>query len=86
MWFADATTPVGNLPCTNVENLIDIQPNGDANFCVDFPDYIIGNVREYSIKEEWNSKRAERFREYRRKKPLAVCYRCGAKYMSELNR
>jgi MoaA/NifB/PqqE/SkfB family radical SAM enzyme len=85
VWFADATTLVGTLPCTNVERLIDIQPNGDANFCVDFPDYCFGNVREHTIEEVWNSPQAEKFREYRRKQPFAVCYRCGAKYMSELN-
>jgi radical SAM protein with 4Fe4S-binding SPASM domain len=83
-WFSDPTSPVGSLHCTNIEKLIDIQPQGDANFCVDFPDYSIGNVREKTIKEVWNSKRAVRFREYRRKKPLPVCYRCGAKYMSEI--
>jgi radical SAM protein with 4Fe4S-binding SPASM domain len=84
-WFADTTTPVGKLPCTNIERLIDIQPNGGANFCVDFPDYCFGNVREHTIEEVWNSPQAEKFREYRRKKPLAVCYRCGAKYMADLN-
>jgi len=84
VWFGDTITPVGKLHCDNVERLIDIQPNGDANFCVDFPDYVFGNVREHTIDEVWNSRQAERFREYRRKKPLAVCYRCGAKYMSKL--
>jgi MoaA/NifB/PqqE/SkfB family radical SAM enzyme len=84
MWFSDVTTPVGPLHCTNVEKLIDIQPQGDANFCVDFPDYSIGNVREATIEEIWNGARAARFREYRREKLLAVCYRCGAKYMSEI--
>ena len=83
-WFSDAVTPVGKLHCTNVEKLIDIQPNGDANFCVDFIDYAMGNVKEASIAEVWNSPRAERFREYRREQPLAVCYRCGAKFMSEM--
>jgi MoaA/NifB/PqqE/SkfB family radical SAM enzyme len=68
----------------NVERLIDIQPNGDANFCVDFPDYCLGNVREATIEEIWNGDRAERFRDFRRENPLAVCYRCGAKYMSEI--
>jgi len=81
-WFGDATTPVGSPECGNVERLIDIQPSGDANFCVDFPDYGIGNVRESSIAEIWNGPRAEAFREYRRTQPLAVCARCGAKYMS----
>ena len=84
IWFSYSVTPVGSLNCTNVEKLIDIQPQGDANFCVDFPDYCIGNVKGVTIKDIWNSERAVRFREYRRKKPLPVCYRCGAKYMSEI--
>jgi MoaA/NifB/PqqE/SkfB family radical SAM enzyme len=84
-WFADATTPVLSTHCTNVEKLIDIQPDGEANFCVDFIDYSMGNVRHATIAEVWNSERAECFRAYRREKPLAVCYRCGAKYMSEMD-
>jgi MoaA/NifB/PqqE/SkfB family radical SAM enzyme len=83
-WFGDAVTPVGSTACANVEKLIDIQPSGDANFCVDFPDFVIGNVRESTIHDLWNSPRAEAFREYRRKQPLAVCNRCGAKYMAEI--
>jgi radical SAM protein with 4Fe4S-binding SPASM domain len=82
-WFADTQSLVGPLYCQNVEKLIDIQPDGSANFCVDFVDYSFGNVREAGIAELWNGERAEQFREYRRKKPLAVCYRCGAKYMSQ---
>lgn len=81
-WFGDATSPVGSPKCMNVERLIDIQPGGDANFCVDFPDYIIGNVKESTIEAVWNSDRAERFRRYRRQTPLPVCHRCGAKHMS----
>jgi MoaA/NifB/PqqE/SkfB family radical SAM enzyme len=83
IWFSDSKTPVGSPVCNNVERLIDIQPCGRANFCVDFIDYSFGNCREQTIEEAWNSERAELFRTYRRKKPLAVCYRCGAKYMSE---
>lgn len=84
LWFSNSFTPVGSLKCNNVENLIDIQPNGDANFCVDFPDYCIGNVKNSSIKEIWNSPRAIKFRNYRREKPLSVCFRCGAKFISEI--
>jgi radical SAM protein with 4Fe4S-binding SPASM domain len=84
VWFRDPLTPVAATHCTNVEKLIDIQPGGEANFCVDFADYFFGNVREASIEEVWNSEKAMRFREYRRQKSLPVCYRCGAKYMSEI--
>lgn len=83
-WFEDAVTPVGVSRCLNVENLIDIQPSGEANFCVDFPDCSIGNVREATIKELWDGGRAVRFRNYRREKPLSVCHRCGAKYIAEI--
>jgi radical SAM protein with 4Fe4S-binding SPASM domain len=83
-WFQNATIPVKSFPCSNAEKLIDIQPNGDANFCVDTPDYRIGNVRESTVQELWNSNRAEKFREYRRKNRLGACYRCVSKYMSEI--
>jgi MoaA/NifB/PqqE/SkfB family radical SAM enzyme len=83
-WFADATTPVWPQHCTNVEKLIDIQPDGRANFCVDFPDFSFGNVKDATLAQLWNNEQAERFRQYRQQKPLGVCYRCGAKYMSEI--
>jgi len=83
-WFEDSGSVVGSAQCLNVEKLIDIQPNGDANFCIDFPDYSIGNIKDSTIEEIWNSERAEKFRNYRREKPLAICYRCGAKYCSEI--
>lgn len=83
-WFRDVVTPVKSTHCTNVEKLLDIQPTGEANFCVDFPDYCFGNVKESTIQELWNGERARRFREYRRQQPLPVCHRCGAKYMSEM--
>jgi MoaA/NifB/PqqE/SkfB family radical SAM enzyme len=79
-WFEDPALPVGSRNCWNVERLIDIQPDGEANFCIDFPDYSLGNVKKYSIAELWNSERASRFRDYRREQPTAICGRCGAKY------
>jgi len=84
IWFHDQSTQVKSAACMNVEHLIDIQPNGEANVCVDFPDYSIGNVKGASISEVWNSDRARRFREHRRTHALAVCHRCGAKYISEI--
>ena len=82
-WFADTQTPVGYSYCLNIEKLIDIQPDGSVNFCVDFVDYSFGNVKKASIETLWNCEKAERFRLFRRRHPLAVCHRCGAKYMSQ---
>jgi MoaA/NifB/PqqE/SkfB family radical SAM enzyme len=83
-WFTDPVAAVKTSECYNVEALIDIQPNGDANFCVDFPDYTFGNVRNSSIEKLWNGEEAERFRVLRRKQQLGACYRCGAKYMGKI--
>ncbi len=81
-WFSDSTTPVGRRECTNPFKLLDIQPGGDADFCVDFPDYIIGNVAGNSIEEVWNGERAGKFRALLKRGPSPICLRCGAKYMS----
>ncbi len=83
-WFTDPVAQVGSSACASVETLLDVQPDGTVNFCVDFPDYAIGNVREATLAELWRSPKAERFRSYRRQQPLAVCHRCGAKYMGLL--
>jgi radical SAM protein with 4Fe4S-binding SPASM domain len=83
VWFSDALSPVGRTGCNNIENLMDIQPDGNVNFCIDYPDYSFGNVLKSTLGEIWNSPQAEKFREYRRNKPLAVCHRCGAKYITE---
>jgi MoaA/NifB/PqqE/SkfB family radical SAM enzyme len=83
VWFSDAVTPVGPPDCANSERLLDVQPDGRANFCVDFPDYEIGSVLDSTLAELWNGDRAARFRAHRREAPFAVCHRCGAGHMSE---
>ncbi len=83
-WFTAPDSPVGPPGCANVERLIDIQPDGEANSCVDFPDAAFGNVRNSSIAEVWNSELARRFRERRRLGPLGACFRCGARHMADI--
>jgi len=39
------TWKIDDCPCRNPWCLVDIQPNGDVNFCIDFPDYTIGNIK-----------------------------------------
>jgi MoaA/NifB/PqqE/SkfB family radical SAM enzyme len=82
VWFEDPRAMVCRNDCPNVESLLDVQPTGEANFCVDFPDYSLGNVRQATIEELWNGERARRFRERRRSQPFSACHRCGAKYMA----
>jgi len=83
-WFADPVTAIGPPECANAERLIDIQPGGAANCCVDFPDAVFGNVRNASIEDVWNGDRARRFRERRRQGLLGACHRCGARHMAAI--
>ncbi len=84
-WFTDPAAWVGLDRCGSVERVFDIQPDGDANFCVDLADYRIGNVRTHTLAELWRSERAERFRARIREKRLPGCVRCVARYMGEQN-
>ena len=83
-WFSDPAIPVGPPACSNVERLVDIQPTGEANFCVDLPDGSLGNVRDASIAAIWNGEPARRFRERRRQGPLGACGRCVARHMADI--
>jgi MoaA/NifB/PqqE/SkfB family radical SAM enzyme len=80
-WYSRSDTTVHQARCNNIWGLLDVQPDGNVNFCVDFPDYAIGNVMESTLYQLWHSDHARRFRELRTKEEMPVCYRCGAKYM-----
>ncbi len=82
-WFTDPTAPVGLSGCRNVEHVLDVQPDGDADFCVDLVDYRLGNVRTSTLAELWRGERAERFRALLRRAALPACVRCVARYMGE---
>jgi radical SAM protein with 4Fe4S-binding SPASM domain len=82
-WFENPAALIGSPQCANIEKLIDIQPDGSANFCVDTPDYSFGNIKDSTLEALWNSEKASRFRAYRRINPLSVCTRCVSKHMSE---
>jgi radical SAM protein with 4Fe4S-binding SPASM domain len=59
-------------------NKINIMPNGDCNFCVDFPDYVIGNVKDASLADIWRGPKAEAYRAAMEARgPFPVCLRCA---------
>lgn len=56
---------------------ITILPNGDVTFCTDFPDVILGNVYQDSLKEIWNGDISNKFRMYLQKnRKLPICASC----------
>lgn len=81
IWFSNSCKEARQHPCRNPWTLSDIQPNGDVNFCVDFPDYVIGNIRHRTLEQIWNGQKADTFRCYVNKRSLPICFRCGARYI-----
>ncbi|MDR2483717.1 MAG: radical SAM protein [Treponema sp.] len=60
-YYADLETPVRNH-CIVPWCQTNINYNGDVHFCADYPDYILGNIKEQSLGEIYNGERANRFR------------------------
>jgi radical SAM protein with 4Fe4S-binding SPASM domain len=58
----------------------DILPNGDVYPCIDFPDYIVGNIHDEPLMKLWNGPRYMAFRRELRKGLLPICGRCCALY------
>lgn len=70
----------GKKVCFKPFQLLSILPNGDVTFCVDFPDYILGNIYESTISEIWNTERAKKFQEYMLNGNIPICARCPHSY------
>jgi len=60
-YYAELETPVRNH-CVVPWCQANVNYNGDVHFCADYPDYIIGNIKNQSIKEIVNGDRANLFR------------------------
>jgi radical SAM protein with 4Fe4S-binding SPASM domain len=56
-----AASPVGRT-CRFPWDAVSISPNGDVCPCPDFPDFVVGNVKDSSFANIWNSPRFAQFR------------------------
>ena len=64
-----------NKPCVKIEESVAIEANGNIVICPDFPDTIIGSIREDKFSDFYNKKKYEIYgldKEYK-----AICYRCA---------
>lgn len=63
--------------CKFMYHSCSILPNGDVTFCVDFPDYLIGNINNTSLLSLFYNDTATKFRTYFEKQGnLPICQRC----------
>jgi len=60
-YYSELEIPVRNN-CVVPWCQLNVNYNGDVHFCADYPDYILGNITNQSIKEIYNGDRANLFR------------------------
>lgn len=58
----------------------DILPNGDIYTCLDFPDYVVGNINKDSFLTIWNNRKYQTFRKCLKKQLFPICSRCCGLY------
>jgi len=67
--------------CVYPFSMLAILPNGDATFCVDFPDYIVGNIYDDSLQDVFESDKAKHMRKYlEENRGMPICGRCPHRF------
>ena len=58
---------------------VNINYNGDVHFCADYPDYVLGNIKDEKLMKIYNNERAAKFRKALKRQPHSIfpaCRRC----------
>jgi MoaA/NifB/PqqE/SkfB family radical SAM enzyme len=80
-YFTDHGQTFGHGLCPVAWYFAQVESDGGVCFCGDFPDYVIGNVREQSFRDIWKGPRAAAFRDHLAREPLPICARCCGSYV-----
>lgn len=76
-YYTDHNETFGYDQCISIYQCPELDSNGNLSPCRDYHDYIVGNVKETSLVELWNSPKYVEFRQSVRKDGLMpVCTRC----------
>lgn len=76
-YYTDHTNTFGFNRCISIYQAVEIDSNGDMSPCRDYHDYIVGNVKEHTVLELWNSTRYKAFRKSLTSEGLMpACTRC----------
>lgn len=76
-YYTNHSATFGYNQCVSIFQVVEIDSNGDLSPCRDYHDYIVGNLKENTITELWNSDKYKKFRQSLVKDGLMpVCSRC----------
>jgi radical SAM protein with 4Fe4S-binding SPASM domain len=76
-YYTDHRARFGFEQCISIFQAVEVDSNGDLSPCRDYHDYVVGNLKEATITELWNS---QAYRDFRRSLAteglMPVCGRC----------
>ena len=76
-YYTDHRARFGFDRCLSIYQVVEVNSNGDMSPCRDYHDYVVGNIKENTITEIWNS---PPYRSFRRSLAtdglMPVCSRC----------
>jgi radical SAM protein with 4Fe4S-binding SPASM domain len=76
-YYTDHRATMGFDRCVSIFQAVEINSNGDLSPCRDYHDYVVGNVKQATITELWNSPPYQDFRRSLASAGLMpVCSRC----------
>ncbi len=76
-YYTDHRANFGFNRCLSIFQVVEVNSNGDLSPCRDYHDYVVGNLKEKTITELWNSEAYKKFRRSLAKEGLMpVCSRC----------
>lgn len=76
--------PVSPKMCYFPFRAVSVLPNGDVTFCVDYPDYILGNIHDDLLIKIWNNENSQKVRDYLKKnRSFPICARCPRQFLDD---
>ena len=76
-YYTDHEARFGFDKCVSIYSAVEIDSNGDMSPCRDYHDFVVGNVKERTVTQLWNSAPYVQFRQSLSTKGLMpVCARC----------
>ncbi len=76
-YYTDHRARFGYDQCISIFQAVEVNSNGDMSPCRDYHDYVVGNIKEATITELWNSPAYQKFRcSLATEGLMPVCSRC----------
>lgn len=83
MNYIDDPQKICNQHCSNIENTLWVESDGEVYPCSNFTDFSIGNIYRDNVTELWNNEKFLYFRDTLNKGLLSICGRCCDMYKTD---